>query len=118
MDAGETFFRSGDAVRRLYRVADGIIALVRPLPHGADLTIQRTRPSDLIAEASLFADAYHCDAVARGVARVQGVAVARVNDLIERRPELARGVGRTPGAGEVRISRGCRRQWRWRSTRA
>lgn len=90
LDAGETLFRSGDAVRRLYRVLDGMIALVRPLPHGADLIIQRAPAGTIVAEASLFAETYHCDAVARGVARVQGVAVARVNDLIERRPDLAR----------------------------
>jgi CRP/FNR family transcriptional regulator, dissimilatory nitrate respiration regulator len=90
LDAGETLFRSGDAVRQLYRVLEGMIALVRPLPHGADLIVQRARPGDIVAEASLFAKTYHCDAVAKGVARIQGVPVDQVNDLIKRRPDLAR----------------------------
>lgn len=90
LEAGETLFRSGDAVRRLYRVVDGLIALVRPLPHGADLVIQRARAGTIIAEASLFADTYHCDAVARGAARVADVSVDQVNDLLQRRPDLAR----------------------------
>lgn len=90
LEAGETLFRGGDVVRRLYRVVDGLILLVRPLPHGADLIIQRARAGDIVAEASLFAETYHCDAVARGIACVRGVPVGRVNDLIERRPDLAR----------------------------
>ncbi|AMJ63017.1 hypothetical protein AXW83_24390 [Bosea sp. PAMC 26642] len=69
---------------------DGVIALIRPLPHGADLTIQRARAGTIVAEASLFADTYHCDAVARDAARVQGVPVEWVIDLLERRPDVAR----------------------------
>jgi len=55
LEAGEALFRSGDDVRRLYRVMDGLIVLVRPLPHGADLVIQRARAGTIVAEASLFA---------------------------------------------------------------
>lgn len=35
--AGETLFRKGDAIEQLRRVEHGLIALVRPLPQGADL---------------------------------------------------------------------------------
>lgn len=88
--AGETLFRSGDAVRLLYRVIGGTIALVRPLPQGADLVIQRAGVGTIFAEASLFAEVYHCDALAKGAACVQGVPVERVNDLLARRTDLAR----------------------------
>lgn len=90
LDDGETLFRAGDAVRRLYRVVDGMISLVRPLRHGADLIVQRARAGTIVAEASLFADTYHCYAVARGAAHVQGVPVDRINDLLESRSDLAR----------------------------
>lgn len=98
-------FRAGDTVRRLYRVVDGLIALVRPLPYGADLTIQRAQAGMIIAEASLFADTYHCEAVARGAARVQGVAMDRVNKLLEGRPDLARALA-CHLAAEVQRARG------------
>jgi CRP-like cAMP-binding protein len=104
LDTDERLFRSGDAVRRLYCVLDGLIVLVRPLPHGADLTIQRARAGTIVAEASLFADTYHCDAVARGGTRVSGVPVDRVNKMIERRPDLARALA-SHCAAEVQRAR-------------
>ncbi len=62
--AGETLFCAGDPVRSIYLVMDGIVQLVRHQPHGLQLTLQRASAGDILAEASLFADRYHCDAVA------------------------------------------------------
>ena len=62
--AGETLFRAGDPVRSLFLVAAGEIRLIRMLPHGSELTLQRARAGAVLAEASLFASRYHCDATA------------------------------------------------------
>jgi CRP-like cAMP-binding protein len=62
--AGDIVFRSGDPVRSLFLVASGALRLTRTLPHGLQLTLQRAGPGAILAEASLFADQYHCDAVA------------------------------------------------------
>ena len=75
---GEVLFRAGDPVRSLYRVESGAMRLVRPLPHGADLVIQRAQAGAILAEASLFAVTYHCDAVASGPTRLRAVPVAQV----------------------------------------
>ena len=64
LDADETLFRAGDPVRSIYLVMDGVVQLVRHQPHGLQLILQRAVPGDILAEASLFAVRYHCDAAA------------------------------------------------------
>lgn len=88
--AGEVLFRAGDPVRALYRVEVGAVRLVRPLPHGAELVIQWAGAGAILAEASLFAAVYHCDAVAEGVSRLRGVPVERAAEALERDAGMAR----------------------------
>jgi CRP-like cAMP-binding protein len=64
LDAGEALFRQGDPVVTLYRVCVGRVRLVRNLEDGAFVVLHVARPGETFAEASAFADAYHCDAVA------------------------------------------------------
>lgn len=61
---GEVLFRAGDPITKLYLLQTGTIHLVRPLSHGELLTIHRAMPGTMLAEGSLFATYYHCDAVA------------------------------------------------------
>jgi CRP-like cAMP-binding protein len=63
LQAGQTLFRTGDPVRKLYLVAEGEVHLVRRRANGTAVVLQRARSNDLLAEASLFAARYHCDAV-------------------------------------------------------
>jgi CRP-like cAMP-binding protein len=72
LGTGEILFRVDDPVLSLFLVVAGELRLVRSLPQGAPLTLQRAGPGAILAEASLFADSYHCDAVAaeRSVLRV------------------------------------------------
>jgi hypothetical protein len=62
--AGDVLFRAGDPIRSLFLVASGALVLSRSLPHGSDLVLQRAGPGAVLAEASLFAESYHCDAIA------------------------------------------------------
>lgn len=64
-ETGGTLFRSGDAVRTVYFVIDGVIDLVRHQAEGSPLVLQRATVGCVVAEASLYSDTYHCDAVAR-----------------------------------------------------
>ena len=75
--ARETLFRRDEAVGAVYLVRTGRIALERPLADGVPLTLHTAGAGDLLAEASLFAEAYHCDAVACGAARVAAVPKTR-----------------------------------------
>ncbi|PTX55668.1 CRP-like cAMP-binding protein [Litoreibacter ponti] len=63
LDAGETLFRRGDQVEWAFLVSDGRLFLQRALQDGGLLTLHTANTGGLVAEASLFADRYHCDAV-------------------------------------------------------
>ena len=102
--AGQVLFRSGDPVRHLYRVEEGVVRLIRPLPHGEQLTLQTASGGALLAEASLFATAYHCDAIAFTEAQVRHTPIKRVKDALGGDPTLAQAFAQHP-ALEVQAAR-------------
>lgn len=63
MGKGQTIFRFGDEVDAVYRVLEGEICLTRFSPEGAEIVLYRAREGAFLAEASLFANHYHCDAI-------------------------------------------------------
>jgi CRP/FNR family transcriptional regulator, dissimilatory nitrate respiration regulator len=63
VEAGEVLFRIGDMPRSLLFVSAGEIQLARRGRDGKDIVLQRSR-GGFVAEASIDATAYHCDAVA------------------------------------------------------
>ncbi len=67
---GDVLFRRGDPVRSMFLISAGSVALERPLKDGGLLTLHVAGPGAALAEASLFAETYHCDAVARSDAYV------------------------------------------------
>ena len=73
LQAGQTLFRTGDVVRKLYVVIAGEVHLVRRRANGAAVVLQRAQANQLLAEASLFAPRYHCDAVSEHGARLARV---------------------------------------------
>jgi CRP-like cAMP-binding protein len=62
--ANQPLFHRGDAIRHLFVVEHGIIHLVRHQEDGTPTVMQRAQSGDLVAEASMFAAHYHCDAIA------------------------------------------------------
>ncbi|WP_170470164.1 Crp/Fnr family transcriptional regulator [Ruegeria arenilitoris] len=60
---GETLFRRDDRVEWAFLVRKGRIFLRRALQDGGLLTLHTANAGDLVAEASLFAERYHCDAI-------------------------------------------------------
>ena len=67
---GDVLFRRDDPVRSIFFVRSGEIAMERSLADGGHLTLHIAVSGTALAEASLFADDYHCDAVARSDACV------------------------------------------------
>ena len=57
-------FRRGESASALYLVEHGELCLQRDGVDGNPLVLQRARDGHLLAEASLHASHYHCDAVA------------------------------------------------------
>jgi CRP-like cAMP-binding protein len=62
--AGQALFRSGDRAIGLYEVLKGRLRLVRVDRRGREAVLQSASTGDTLAEASLFAPTYHCDAIA------------------------------------------------------
>jgi len=61
---GEILFHQDDAVVSVYVVRRGRIKLIRNTEDGNPVVLQLAMAGDVIAEASLFSDVYHCSAVA------------------------------------------------------
>ena len=57
-------FRREDRVRRIFLIVAGSVKLERGLADGAPLVLKQAAAGALLAEASLFAERYHCDAIA------------------------------------------------------
>ncbi len=86
---GERLFASGDPVLVLHRVVAGEARLVRHRPDGGRIVLQRAGPGAVLAEASLFAERYHCDGEAATELRTRALAVADARARLAARPELA-----------------------------
>jgi CRP/FNR family transcriptional regulator, dissimilatory nitrate respiration regulator len=64
LSAGETLFHQGDRASAIFEVESGRLRLTRQTVDHRAVTLHTARPGELFAEAALFADAYHCDAMA------------------------------------------------------
>src|SRR5215471_13426551 len=68
---GELLFRQGDQAVAIYKVESGRLRLIRRTVDDHLVILHTARRGEFFAEASLFADAYHCDAVAAAQSRVR-----------------------------------------------
>jgi len=64
LTAGTALFRQGDTSFGIFLLIGGRIRLQRITTDGVAVSIHLARPGELFAEASLFSEHYHCDAVA------------------------------------------------------
>src|SRR6266853_5358110 len=67
----EVLFRQGDKVTAIYFVEAGRLRLERRTFDGRLLVLGTTPAGEFFVEAALFADAYHCDAVATEPSQVR-----------------------------------------------
>ncbi|MEJ6389790.1 Crp/Fnr family transcriptional regulator [Gymnodinialimonas sp. 2307UL20-7] len=88
LEQGAVLFRQEDRVKFMYLVRKGAVALERPMQDGTALTLHIATAGNALAEASLFAETYHCDAVVRTSAEV----------TVVRRPDFLSALRDEPGA--------------------
>jgi len=88
-DPNEVVFRQGDLVRQLFFVTAGAVHLVRHQASGAALVLQRAGTGAILAEASLYSETYHCDAVAVTNSHLWAVSKPALLARMAQRPELA-----------------------------
>lgn len=87
---GDALFRAGDRVSSMYLVRSGTVRLLRHLPHGPTLSLQVAPAGSVLAEASLYVETYHCDAVACGAVRLKVLPRHRALEVVAHDPGIAR----------------------------
>ena len=90
LETGEVLFRTGDNSRGFFFLTSGNIRLLRRTCEGGETLIHLARAGTTFAEAALFAQDYHCDAVA--MTRASGILLhkADVETLFATDAEFAR----------------------------
>ncbi|MCK0119219.1 Crp/Fnr family transcriptional regulator [Loktanella sp. F6476L] len=83
LDEGETLFRRDDEVEWAFLLREGRLFLRRALQDGGLLTLHTANTGDLVAEASLFADQYHCDAITDIATTVSMIPKAKLVEHLE-----------------------------------
>jgi CRP-like cAMP-binding protein len=89
LQAGEVLFRTGQRTAGLYEVVSGNVRLVRADRAGREAVLHVAGTGETLAEASLFASAYHCDAIAMAATVVRLYPKALVLGEFERDPRAA-----------------------------
>src|SRR6516165_10908913 len=86
---GELLFRQGDPAAAIYKVESGRLRLIRRTVDDHLVILHTARRGEFFAEASLFADAYHCDAVAAAQSSVRVYQKDIVINALRTDPALA-----------------------------
>lgn len=87
--AGDSIFKQGARASTIFQVRAGKVALERHLADGAIVTIATAGPEETFAEAALFSDRYHCEAVARVDCEVLKAPAGAIRARLESDPQLA-----------------------------
>jgi CRP-like cAMP-binding protein len=85
---GEFLFQQGDPASAIFEVVSGRLRLMRRTVDDHLVVLHTGRPGDLCAEAALFSDVYHCDAVAAVASRVQVYPKAPLLSALRKNPAL------------------------------
>jgi CRP-like cAMP-binding protein len=86
---GDLLFRQGDPAAAIYKVESGRLRLIRRTVDDHLVILHTARRGEFFAEASLFAEAYHCDAVAAAQSSVRVYPKATVMEAMRTDPALA-----------------------------
>ncbi len=77
---GDILFREGESTNGLYICVSAVVHLVRSGPGGEPITIHRSAAGQPFAEASVFTERFHCDALIKRSGQVLRVPKAVVLD--------------------------------------
>ena len=88
LESGQTLFRQGDDPPGLPFVTDGQIDLLRHTETGRSVRIHVARSGETFAEASIFAEHCHCDAVAAEPSHLRLLPKRSVLGALETHPGL------------------------------
>lgn len=89
IDKGAYLFHRGDPVAFLFVVLDGVVELVRCQENGNILVVQKAEGGTVFAEASVFSETYHCDAIAAVTSTLFAVPKDRLRQRFQEDPALS-----------------------------
>lgn len=89
MASEEHLFHRSDRISSVYLLLSGVVDLVRYQRDGSAVVLNRVKDHAIVAEASLYAEQYHCDCVCVEAATVQSVPRANMTRLLHSDPHLA-----------------------------
>lgn len=89
LKAGQALFRRGQRTAGFYEVIAGSVRLVRVDRAGRETALHTASAGETLAEASLFASVYHCDAIATTYAVVRLYPKALMLGEFQRDPKAA-----------------------------
>lgn len=81
---GEMLFAAGEPVESFFLVVSGSVRLVRHAADGSALVLHIARAGAPVAEASLFAASYHCDAIAETATTLEAGGKSALLDRLTR----------------------------------
>lgn len=82
LDKGSYLFRQGDAVNSVFVIESGLIELTRHQHDGRLVVLQRAIGQTVVAEASVYSDVYHCDAIAGLTTHIVSISKMNVERLL------------------------------------
>jgi CRP/FNR family transcriptional regulator, dissimilatory nitrate respiration regulator len=82
LSKGETLFRMADPATSMYILLKGQLKMVRFSSEGHAIIIHQVRPGGTFAEASVYSEGYHCDAVANSATEVLSVSNKRIREAL------------------------------------
>lgn len=94
MQKGDVLFRQGQTTSGLYRVVSGCVTLQRTGLGGDTLALHRAVSGGFFAEASVFSETYHCDAVCTEAGGVLKIAKSDIVSMMQSNPEFSEGFTR------------------------
>ena len=86
---GELLFHQSDPATAIYKVEGGRICLIRRTVDDHLVVLHTAHGGEFLAEASLFSEAYHCDAVALVASRVRSYSKVKLLAEFRTDPGLA-----------------------------
>ncbi len=91
MQKGDVLFRQNHPTSGLYRVVSGSVTLQRAGMSGETLTLHRAVAGGFFAEASVFSETYHCDAICTDAGSVVKIAKTDILSTMQSDPVFAVG---------------------------
>jgi CRP/FNR family transcriptional regulator, dissimilatory nitrate respiration regulator len=89
LSAQQILFHQGEVATALFAVQSGRMKLVRYLENGVEVCLHIARAGESFAEAALFSETYHCDAIADTPSCISMYPKQSVFQLLKAQPEWA-----------------------------